>query len=263
MANGPGGRAAAALALAAALVSVSGLAAAQEGPAGKDAPVLHTVPAVRETGQVPVPVEQAAYHVPVLRNEYGILLRVYIPPGRDTDYHTHTLSQISVIIEPYPPEAFSQPLGEDRGVVRGADVGDTFYRAYAPPPQHRAVNPGRLPMHFLALALTDPAPRGFNPLPRPEAQGGFGYTQEFDLPNARAWRLQLKPGETAPPITQTAPGFRVVVNNDAEIAELEPGRRDRPIYLRKGDFYWQEPGQTRGVRNIGTTPLYLVEIELK
>lgn len=240
--------------LSALLILGSGIAAATDQPA-----VLRTVPAVRETKEVPVPVEQAAYHVPFFRNEFGILLRVYIPAGRVTDYHIHTLSQISVIIEQYPPEAFSQPLGDDKGVVRGAEVGDTFYRDYSPPPQHRAVNPGRYPMHFIALALTNPAPRGFSPL----AREGFGYTQEFDLPNARAWRLQLQPGETAPPITQKAPGFRVVVNNDAEIAEIEPGKRDRPVYLRKGDFYWQEPGQTRAIRNIGTTPLYIVEVELK
>jgi hypothetical protein len=33
--------------------------------------------------------------------------------------------------------------------------------------------------------------------------------------------------------------------------------------LRLGDFYWQEPGVTRTVRNIGTTRIQLVEIELK
>jgi hypothetical protein len=33
--------------------------------------------------------------------------------------------------------------------------------------------------------------------------------------------------------------------------------------LRLGDFYWQEPGAARTVRNIGTTRVELVEFELK
>jgi hypothetical protein len=32
---------------------------------------------------------------------------------------------------------------------------------------------------------------------------------------------------------------------------------------RSGDFYWQDAGTTRTVRNVGTTRIELVEIELK
>ena len=38
---------------------------------------------------------------------------------------------------------------------------------------------------------------------------------------------------------------------------------DRPLALRSGDFYWQEPGATRTIRNSGTTAINLVEFELK
>jgi hypothetical protein len=33
--------------------------------------------------------------------------------------------------------------------------------------------------------------------------------------------------------------------------------------LKLGEFYWQEPGVTRAVRNSGTTRVELVEFELK
>ena len=33
--------------------------------------------------------------------------------------------------------------------------------------------------------------------------------------------------------------------------------------LGSGEFYWQEPGGTRGLRNIGTTLIEIVEFELK
>jgi hypothetical protein len=32
---------------------------------------------------------------------------------------------------------------------------------------------------------------------------------------------------------------------------------------RDGEFFWQEAGVTRAVKNTGTTPLNLVEIEIK
>src|SRR5712671_639202 len=39
---------------------------------------------------------------------------------------------------------------------------------------------------------------------------------------------------------------------------LEPGQT-----MRQGEFYWQDAGTTRAIRNIGTTRLELVEFELK
>ena len=55
----------------------------------------------------------------------------------------------------------------------------------------------------------------------------------------------------------------------AEIAEATKylnervGQPDRGLALRLGDFYWQEPGTTRGIRNIGTTRIEIAEFELK
>ena len=68
----------------------------------------------------------------------------------------------------------------------------------------------------------------------------------------RGWRLQLPPGETAGPITQTAPGLRVIFDGD-ELVEIIKGEMDRPLALRSGDFYWQEPGVTRAIRNRGVS----------
>ena len=40
--------------------------------------------------ETPVPILKAPYHLPVFRNEYITLLNIYVPPGRNTGYHTHT-----------------------------------------------------------------------------------------------------------------------------------------------------------------------------
>ena len=57
------------------------------------------LPAVAEDEQTPVPVEKAAYHWPVFSNEHVMVLRVFFPPGRGSNYHIHSIDQISVQVE--------------------------------------------------------------------------------------------------------------------------------------------------------------------
>ena len=86
--------------------------------------------------------------------------------------------------------------------------------------------------------------------------------QVFDNERARSWKLALEPGQSVGPITQSAPGLRVVIDG-GEIADFVSGQLDRGLALRPGDFYWQEPGTARGIRNIGTSRLEIAEFELK
>src|SRR5262245_48039046 len=56
--------------------------------------------AAQEVGDAPaVPTAKAPYHVPAFQNDYVTLLNVYIPPGRNTGYHAHTLDMLTVIVE--------------------------------------------------------------------------------------------------------------------------------------------------------------------
>ncbi len=56
--------------------------------------------------------------------------------------------------------------------------------------------------------------------------------------------------------------MRIVVDG-GEISERVPGATDRPWGLRSGEFFWQDGGITRAVKNIGTSPINVVEFELK
>jgi len=84
----------------------------------------------------------------------------------------------------------------------------------------------------------------------------------LDNERVRVWRLALEPGQAAPAVTQTAPGVRVVIDG-GELVESVPGKPDRAKAPRSGEFFWQDAGQTRAVRNVGTTRIELVELELK
>ncbi len=192
------------------------------------------LPAAAQDEGPGVPVDQAAYHVPVFRNDYVALLRVNIPSQRSAGYHIHSADQISILIE--EADQAGQVLGQAPTLN---NVGPTAF-------------------HNIVVTLLDAQPGRFSP----GLREGVGYTQFIDNERVRAWRLVLEPGQAAAAITQKAPGLRVIIDG-GEIAESVPGAPDRGMALRLGDFYWQEPGGTRTVRNIGTTRVELVEFELK
>ena len=220
---------------------------------------IFAAPATAQDEEVAVPIVKAPYHLPIFTNEYVTVLKIDIPPGRNTGYHTHTEDSVSVNI--VPADMTNQNLGSSE-VTRGerAQRGRANYISYSKggPRTHKASNVGSTPFHNVSFLFRS-RPGRFTPLARTEAPG---YLQIMDNERVRGWRLMLEPGQSALAISQTAPGIRIVVDG-GELAESVLGSADRGWTLRNGEFYWQEAGVTRGLRNIGTTRIEIVEFELK
>ena len=206
-----------------------------------------------------VPIVRAPYHLPVFTNDYLTVLKIWIPPGRNTGYHIHSEDSVSVNI--VPAVQTSQNLGSSQ-VTQGepAQRGRVAYTAYSKgePRTHKATNVGQTPFHNVSFIFRKPIG---NLTPGSRANVA-GYTQEIDNERVRGWRVVLQPGQSLPAITQSAPGLRIVLDG-GELAEVVPGQGDRGWMLATGEFYWQEPGVTRGLKNIGTTRIELLEFELK
>jgi hypothetical protein len=203
-----------------------------------------------------VPVEETSYHVPVFRNELVTVLNVFIPPHRESGFHRHSLDSVGVLIGDTPRTG--QVLGAAATVTAPRARGSANFTNYAREPLvHNVAITGDAPFHNIVVELMYPSPGRFTPGTRAE-----GYTQILDNERVRVWRLVLEPGQTAAAITQTAPGVRVVIDG-GELVESAPGRPDRAKAPRAGEFYWQEAGTSRAVRNIGSTRIELVELELK
>lgn len=206
----------------------------------------------------PVPVEKAAFHVPVFRNDLVMLLNVYIPAGRAAGYHIHSLDQIGVLVS--DAEMAGQVLGEEPTPARRNPRGNVGFTAYSKKSfTHRTSNVGTTPFNNIVVGLLKPAPGGFTAGSR---AGVAQYEQIMDNERVRGWRLVLEPGQSAGAITQSAPGLRIVVDG-GEIVESVPGEAERGMAPKSGEFFWQEAGTTRAVRNVGTSPVRLVEFELK
>jgi hypothetical protein len=217
-------------------------------------------PAARAQDEGPaVPIEKAPWHLPVFNNDYVTVLKIDIPPGRNTGFHTHTTDSVSVNIE--DADMANQNIGEKQTPPQHSKRGGANFTAFSkqPPRTHKASNMGPTPFHNVSFLLNQPAPGRFAPSTRADGQG---YTQIMDNERVRGWRVVLEPGQTAAAIIQSAPGLRIVLDG-GEIAELVPGQPDRGMSLRLGEFYWQDAGTTRAVRNNGATRVEFVEFELK
>ena len=217
-------------------------------------------PAARAQDEGPaVPIEKAPWHLPVFKNDYVTVLKIDIPPGRNTGFHTHTTDSVSVNIE--DADMANQNIGEKQTPPQHSKRGGANFTAFSkqPPRTHKASNMGPTPFQNVSFILNQPQPGRFTPSTRADGQG---YTQIMDNERVRGWRVVLEPGQTAAAITQSAPGLRIVLDG-GEIAELVPGQPDRGMSLRLGEFYWQDAGTTRAVRNNGATRVEFVEFELK
>lgn len=158
-------------------------------------------PATAQDEGPPVPGEKASYHWPIFRNEYVMLLRVYMPPGKGSNYHTHSLDQISVLIE--AGANAGQVFGKERTMPKAGTRGNVGFTAYSKRPfTHRSTNTATTPFNNIVIALLKPGPGAFSP----QARDVPGYRQLFDNERARGWRLQLEPGQTAAPSRKPRPG---------------------------------------------------------
>src|SRR5262245_53206530 len=203
-----------------------------------------------------VPVEEAPYHVPAFRNELVTVLNVFIPPQRASGYHRHSLDSVGVLVS--DTDRIGQVLGAEATVTPRRGRGSANFTDYARAPLvHSVAVTGDAPFHNIVVELMYPDAGRFTAGTR-----GDGYTVILDNERVRVWRLALEPGQAAAAITQTAPGVRVVIDG-GELVESAPGKADRAKAPRSGEFFWQDAGEARAVRNVGTTRLELVEIELK
>jgi hypothetical protein len=207
--------------------------------------------------EVPQPMMKAPFHLPVFHNDYVTVLNVNVLPGRNTGYHIHSFDQVSVNIgaadmtnQNFGSKDVSKPQRGESGRATFTDYVKGGTRT------HKATNVGPTPFHNISTLFTG-KPSGMVPATR-----GGAYKQEIDNARVRVWRLILEPGQSTPAITQNAPGMRVIVRG-GEFTEIVPGQPDRAMGPSAGDFFWQDGGQTRAIRNTGTTPIEFVEFEIK
>jgi hypothetical protein len=209
-----------------------------------------------ETRAPTLPVERTPFHAPVFRNDAVAMLNVLLPPHRIAPYHEHSRDFAYVVVRESPT------LVQNWGDAAPASIrwprGAVGFGAFSKQSlTHKAENVGDSALAIVGFELLEPAPRGRAPSARPSR-----FEQIIDNERLRGWRLALKPGETVPAFTQTAPGVRIVVEG-GELIETDAEGAGQNLALQPGAFQWRDAGPARALRNAGDTTIDMVEFELK
>ncbi len=227
----------------------------------------------------PMPVYHEPHHRMVFQAGPARILDGQIPPGDSSLFHTHdhpilyiTLSssqvKTDVLGESEPPPGRGQAGrgAEGRGTGRGRGAPPALQNAVAPsvrvgsttsyiehPVTHRLSNVGDRLFRFIAVINESAGSDA--------AQTETGFAGEPELANHwfRAYRFSLAPRETTPGHRHTTPTALVQVSDGQALAvgpmkwELnEPGR-----------WAWFDAGDAHDVRNVGTTRVEFIEVEIR
>jgi quercetin dioxygenase-like cupin family protein len=204
--------------------------------------------------QSAVPVEQEPAHHLVLQNDQVRVFHVQLPPGAVSLWHVHTHDGISVrigdaTIQDEPLVGPAQTFELRRGAVNFGATPVAF--------THRVNNIGATPFDNVYIELLGGPGAGSGNAAGTAAR----RPAEFENERVRVLRRVLAPGEATEMHTHPAnavavvvtPGTLQVTQADGTMRTLEP---------QAGAVLWVVAGTTHALRNTGSAPVEIVDVEL-
>jgi hypothetical protein len=184
------------------------------------------------------------------------MYEVTLASGQATLMHEHRADSFSVIFG--DTEATNEPLG---GKPRTAKVPSglvVFSSTAKGPYSHRVIASGDLTFHVIAMELLSPAPTS-----APAAAGRENplFKLVRESPRGRAYRISLAPGASTPAFVRPA-GSAVFAVSAGRVREEPSGRPARLWDFEPGNFHWYDASETISLKNEGSTPVDLVEIDV-
>lgn len=215
------------------------------------------MPASARAAEGVVPTRLEPHHHVRLENQYMRILQIRIEPGDATLWHEHALDFAGVTVQGSELRNETPSSGQ-AALIQAKPGAIAWFRYQGHPYVHRVADLGREPFVVDGFEILVPSPGSF---PVSDRSRPPPYALQLDNDRLRAWRLQLAPGQSAAPIEQRGPGFRVVLGGD-RITQTVDGATEE-LALEPGGFAYQGPGQARDLRNSGAAAVELVEFELK
>lgn len=211
---------------------------------------------VRDTSAVPVYREPR--HRPVFTNAIARVLDVRVPPGDTSGYHEHADRMVGVVIS--AARTWDQPWGKTRTPVDTSPriIGAIFdNEAQRRPYTHRVANADTVPFRYVVGQQLASSGIASTPMP-----AGSGLVPAVETPAARSWRVTLAPGQATAEHVHAQPGLTVQVGAGAVRLEgTRPGATSATT--GPGAWWWRDAGARHVLRNVGTQPVVLVEMDWK
>ena len=199
----------------------------------------------------PVPVEQEPHHRVLLKNDFVIVMRVNLPPGESTLYHTHSHDRAAIDLA--HNAITQQKPGGIEGSPSYSKPGDVLAFTLDSPFTHRVKNDGSGMMDLIDVEF----------LQRPkQPAGSAAATVVAENPSARIFRWTIAPGTVSPMHAHERP-YLIVATTAFKLKMSAPDGRSLSEEVKPGDFHWVDAKVTHSLANEGNTPGEIVEIELK
>jgi quercetin dioxygenase-like cupin family protein len=202
--------------------------------------------------QSPVAPEKEPLHKTIFKNDYLLVLHVLIPPGKSTEFHTHSRDSVAIHLSETQMK-IQEPGAEARG-PNAMHPGDLFANNYTKHPYtHKVINAGDTIFDVLDIeALKRPNGPQAKPIGPVAAENA----------SMRAYRYELAPGASSPQHTHERP-YLIVSATAMELRMTAPDGQASTHPVKAGDLHWVDQEVTHTLTNAGKETGVIVEVELK
>lgn len=207
-----------------------------------------------QTSRSPVPVYEEPRHHLVFENDIARILDVRVPAGDTTLYHVHASPITGVAIQDV--KTWEQIFGAPRDTLEQATpVPYAFDNWDRPLPYtHRVANADTRPFHYVVGEWLGSSGVDCTILPE---TGSRHLVKDGKV--ARVYEVRLAPGASTEVHVHVCPGLTVLGTSgtldDESTAMAAVGGSDA------GRWEWRNGGHRHVLRNAGTTPLTVYEID--
>jgi hypothetical protein len=197
-----------------------------------------------------VAVSKEPLHKNVFENQYVRVLDLHIAPGDTTLFHKHELPCVSISL--HPVRTGAQTIIDDRGPkVSSLDRRITFEGFYQSPRVHRVWNRDTSVFHWMDVeVLTKGDPNVVAPI------SVNGFTQVFDAPPVRVYRLVLKSNQKMD--FKAARPLLIIGLNEASKITV-----NKKSFSKQGDFLFVQSSQKISLANKDGQEYTFAVLELK
>jgi mannose-6-phosphate isomerase-like protein (cupin superfamily) len=209
-----------------------------------------------EAVQRVVPIEAEPSHKIRFDNGKVRMYEVILANGQGTLMHEHQADSFSVIFG--NTEVINEPRGGKSQTFKVPSGFVAFASTAKGPYSHRVVASSDSGFHVVAMELLSPAPAG-----SPAAAGRAAPPFKMVRENARgrAYRITLAPGASTPAFTRPAASVMFAISS-GRVREEADGRPARLWDFEPGQFRWYDASETVSLKNEGSSPIDLVEIDV-
>jgi hypothetical protein len=210
-----------------------------------------------QTPEQAVPITAEPDHKIRFDNGKVRIYEVRLAKGQATLMHEHLADSFSVMFR--DTAVTVQLLGgaATRSAFSAGRVG--FASTAKGPYSHRLVASDDTDFHVIAMELMALKPASAVSL---DPRAGPAFELVLDNSRGRAYRIRLAPGESTGLFRRTGSTALFAISG-GRIAETVQGANIRLWDFETGHFRWTDTAETLNLKNEGSKPLHLVEIEIQ